>query len=344
VTLETIQLPLSDPTWGAFARSCSSALPFHHPSWGLLLANCYGYRPLALAVVDNHGEIVGGMPVLDVQRPFSSRRYVSLPFTDYCPILAKPTDTETSVAQSLIGAAATLPLDALEVRAALPTSEGVYSSVQAVRHTLELSADSESVARGISKHHRRNIRRAEQSDLRLRFGTGVRDMAVFYRLHLLTRQRQGVPVQPWHFFESLALMLEREHLGYIALVYRDEAPVAAAVFMTWQRVLIYKYGASDPEFWELRPNNFLFWQAIRWGCEHGFGLFDWGRTDLDNSGLREFKSGWGAREEQLVYSVIADRPPAAGSGRAERAMATVIRRSPTWVCRAMGEVLYRYAA
>jgi hypothetical protein len=108
--------------------------------------------------------------------------------------------------------------------------------------------------------------------------------------------------------------------------------------------MIYKYGASDPTAWEHRPNNLLFWQAIRWGCAHGMRLLDWGRTDFDNSGLREFKSGWGAREEPLAYSVVADRPPVPATGRIGRAMAPVIRRSPPWVCQALGEFLYRFAA
>jgi CelD/BcsL family acetyltransferase involved in cellulose biosynthesis len=318
-------------------------LAFHHPSCGALLADCYGYRSFALVVCDESERIVGGMPVLDVSRRFGRRRWVSLAFTDYCPLLVQ-SGTEATVVQEIVAAATTLRVDALEVRGALPAGERVHTSAHAVRHTLELSNDPDDVARGISKHHRRNIRRAEQSNLTFRYGTSTQDMGIFYRLHLLTRQRLGVPVQPWHFFESLALMLQREHLGFVMVAYHDESPVAAAVFMTWRDVMIYKYGASDPGFWEHRPNNLLFWQAIRWGCEHGFRLFDWGRTDTDNQGLREFKSGWGAREEPLAYSVIADRPPLQATGRIAPAMATVIRRSPTWVCRAMGEVLYRYAA
>jgi CelD/BcsL family acetyltransferase involved in cellulose biosynthesis len=343
VTLETVQLPLSDAAWSAFVRGCPTALPFHHPSWGGLLATCYRYRPLALAVLDRTGEIVGGMPALDVRRPFGGRRYISLPFTDYCPLLSAG-ETQAAVTESLITAAATLRLDALEVRGALPASERVHTSAQAVRHTLELSDDPEAVARGISKRHRRNVRRAEQANLSVSFSTSARAMGTFYRLHLLTRQRLGMPVQPWHFFESLAQTLQREQLGFVAVAHRAEFPIAAAVFMTWQGVMIYKYGASDPGFWEHRPNNLLFWQAIRWGCEHGLRMLDWGRTDLHNTGLREFKSGWGAHEEPLAYSVIAERPPVPAPARIGRAMGTVIRRSPTWVCRAIGEALYRYAA
>jgi CelD/BcsL family acetyltransferase involved in cellulose biosynthesis len=343
VTYETVELAPSDPAWVSFVEHSPDALPFHHPSWASLLAECYAYRPFVLAVLGATGDILGGVPALEVSRPFGRRRWVSLPFTDYCPLLAK-SGAQAAVARAIVGAASAQRVDALEVRAALPQGERVHTSVCAVRHTLALASDPGTVMARISKHHRRNIRRSEQSDLRIRFGSSTRDMAVFYQLHLMTRKRLGVPAQPWRFFELLAHVLRREQLGFVLLAYLDQSPVAAAVFLAWRDVLVYKYGASDPQFWEHRPNNLLFSQAIRWGCEQGYTTFDWGRSDLDQQGLREFKSGWGANEEPLAYSAVCDRPPVTGSGRVGRAMATVIRRSPTWVCRAMGQVLYRYAA
>jgi hypothetical protein len=128
------------------------------------------------------------------------------------------------------------------------------------------------------------------------------------------------------------------------LAYSGSIPVAGAVFLTWNGTVVYKYGASDPDYWKLRPNHLIFWTAIRWACEHGYRVFDFGRTDLDNQGLRDFKSGWGATERPLVYSLLADRPPKPPSGRLSHALEEVIRRSPPWVCRAVGELLYKYAA
>ncbi len=338
--LQVEQLPLTDPRWNGFVDSHPAALPFHHPSWATLLAACYAYRAFALVMRDMQGDIAGGLPVLEVRKPLGGRRYISLPFTDYCPPLTVQ-GSEPEVTRTLVDTTAALRLDALEVRDALAPAAGVHTTTQAVRHVLDLTGD---VERGISKHHRRNIRKAEQSSLTVRFSTSPSDMEAFYRLHLLTRQRLGVPIQPWRFFESLAAVLQREKLGFVGVVSRGDSPVAAAVFMTWRNVMIYKYGASHPAFWELRPNNLLFSRAIHWGCDRGFRLFDWGRTDFDNQGLREFKSGWGASEELLRYSVIATRPPAVAAGRITRAITPVIQRSPAWVCRAMGEVLYRYAA
>lgn len=340
---DTLELALSDPDWATFVENSPAALPFHHPSWGKLLAECYGYRPFALAVRGSDGVIVGGLPVLDVRRPFGRRSWVSLPFTDYCPLLAEPR-AQAAVTQAIVDAATAQRVDDLEVRGALPPGERVHTSVRAVRHTLHLVNDPEAVLARVSKHHRRNIRRAEQSGVRIRLSTDVTDMASFYRLHVSTRQRLGVPVQPWHFFASLAQVLQETQLGFVLLAHIDRTPVAAAVFLAWRGVLVYKYGASDPAFWHARPNNLLFSHAIRWGCERGYTTFDWGRSDFENHGLRQFKSGWAADEQPLVYAVVTDHLPIAGSGRLRRAMATFIRRSPTWVCRGMGEVLYRYAA
>jgi hypothetical protein len=84
---------------------------------------------------------------------------------------------------------------------------------------------------------------------------------------------------------------------------------------------------------------------MRSACQEGYRWFDFGRTDLSDTGLRDFKAGWAAEEEPLVYSLLAKRAPAKkGSGHALAMARAVLRRSPAWVCRASGELLYRYAA
>ena len=57
--------------------------------------------------------------------------------------------------------------------------------------------------------------------------------------------------------------------------------------------MIYKFGASDHNAWPQRPNHALFWSAIRWACDNNLSLYDFGRANLDNEGLRTFKSNWG---------------------------------------------------
>jgi lipid II:glycine glycyltransferase (peptidoglycan interpeptide bridge formation enzyme) len=213
-------------------------------------------------------------------------------------------------------------------------------------HTTALSLDPEAVFRRFKQSQvQRNIRRAEKEGVTVHVGTTWENMQLFYGLHINTRRRQGVPVQPIGYFRSLWKNLVSEGLGFIALAYHHKQLLAAAVFLHWKKTITYKYGASDSRFWGLRPNNLIMWQAIRWGCENGYQVFDWGRTDLEDEGLRDFKLGWGSEEKMLQYTILADRPPhPAGQGRLRKAMKIVIQHSPTWVCRVMGELFYRFAA
>jgi lipid II:glycine glycyltransferase (peptidoglycan interpeptide bridge formation enzyme) len=130
-------------------------------------------------------------------------------------------------------------------------------------------------------------------------------------------------------------------LGFVLLAYKEEVCLAGGVFLHWDHMLTYKYSASSGVDLQLRPNDLLLWAAIRWGCEHGYTLLDMGRTDLIDTGLRQFKNRWGATETHLTYSILCDGPMRPTGDRMMKAMETVIHHSPLWVCQAMGELLYR---
>jgi lipid II:glycine glycyltransferase (peptidoglycan interpeptide bridge formation enzyme) len=167
---------------------------------------------------------------------------------------------------------------------------------------------------------------------------------VFYALHVETRRRLGVPVQPRRFFQLLWEELVAPGLGYVLVAEAESKAVAAAVFLSWNGNTIYKFGASDPQARHARPNNLLFWHAIRHAIERRDRTLDFGRSELDQDGLRAFKAGWGSDEEPLVYSHLADRAPGSTVRRASGLLEPAIRRSPRWVTRFLGELLYRHAA
>lgn len=312
-------------------------MPFHHPAWATLLADCYGFSAFALAVADERGGLVAGVPVIETRSPLRRRRWVSLPFTDVCPPLGSG-DLGAALDEERRRAG----IPRLEVRDELPEGQ---TRATAVLHTLELQESSDAL---FSRFHpsqvQRNIRRAEKEGVRVRHGASAEDLVdVFYSLHLRTRRRQGVPVQPKRFFRLLWERMIEPGLGFVSLAESEGEPVAGAVFLRWGEAATYKFGASDPEWLRLRPNHLIFWDAIRMLAADGVRTLDFGRTELENEGLRRFKSGWGAEETPLVYTVFGDAPQA-GRDRAGQALGAVIRRSPPWVCRGLGELLYKYAA
>jgi len=338
--MELTRLELDDPRWRGFVSSHADATPFHHPRWAAFLAECYGMHAFALAQLGPDGEVAAGLPVIEVSR-LRRRRWISLPYTDRLAPLAGA-DGADRLAHALAADRRSAGVDAVELRAGLG---GAFAEDAAWLHLLRLDPDPDVVAKGMRSNVGRNIRKAERSGVEVRAGTSADDLAgAFYRLHVATRRRQGVPVQPRRFFTLFWERLIEPGIATVLLGHVDGAPVAGAVFMTWNGTTIYKFGASDPAFAEYRVNNLVMWRGIQDACAAGSHTFDFGRTDDGHEGLRGFKRSWGAEELRLTYSTLADAAPEAGSGRAEAVLGAVLRRSPPVMTRLAGELLYRFAA
>lgn len=333
------RLELRDPRWVAFVTRHPDASFYNHPEWSQLIAECYRYPGFVLALTNDDGTVGAGLPVFEVRSPLGRRRWVSTPFTDYCPLLSSQPEIATALVDELRSAA----VPRFEVRAALGEHPGIQARVVGVRHRLTLGSDAEAVRRGFSHMHQKNIRVAQRARVTMRRGSSPTDIDTFYALHLRTRRRQGVPIQPRRFFDMLAALLQRGH-GFISTAYWNDIPIASAVFFAWNGVIIEKYAASDERYWSYCPNNMLNWTEIKWACENGFHTFDWGRIGADQLGLRHFKQGWGAVEEPVAYSYIGAAAPVSDTSAIHNALSLIIRRSQPWVCRAFGEIFYRYAA
>jgi CelD/BcsL family acetyltransferase involved in cellulose biosynthesis len=344
-------LDIDDPRWVDYVCGHPAATPFHHQSWVGLVSESYRFPAFAAAVLDTRGDVIAGIPIVEVRHRPSRPRWVALPFTDHCPPLVTTADGEAALQAGLRYALASSGARSMEVRGELP---GVPAHQVGVRHLLRLDRDEGAVFAGFhASQVKRNIRRAQRAHVTVRPGTREQDLTeTFYRLHLMTRRRQGVPVQPRRFFVMLWHRVLAQGYGTVLIAEHDGRPVAAAVFLRYNATLIYKYGASDAAAWSLRPNHALFWHAIRDGCAAGDSWLDWGRSDVGNHGLRAFKASWGAEELPLVHSVLRADGAASGSrtgrrlapSRASTAAGALISHSPPLVCRIAGRTLYRYTA
>jgi len=148
---------------------------------------------------------------------------------------------------------------------------------------------------------RRAIRKAERSNLTAQVDRTRGGVGDFYRLHVQTRRRHGLPPQPVSFFLNIHEHIIKTGLGFVVLARRGPRPIAAAVFFRFGKNAVYKYGASDKKFQEFRPNNLVMWQGIRRVAREGAEKLHFGRTDFENDGLRRFKLSWDTHEESIDY-------------------------------------------
>jgi CelD/BcsL family acetyltransferase involved in cellulose biosynthesis len=332
--------PIADARWRRFVDGRGEALAFHHPAWLELLRAEYRYPAAACCLLGRDGP-VAGLPLSLVNSRIGGRRIVAVPFADLCPPLGDPAHA-APLARALdelrrrMGAR-------LEVRGPLPAEVGADAGAPFLHHVVPLAADPAEVARGFRRGSvMQGVRRASRKGLVAEMGRDRAALAAFYRLHARTRSHQGVPTQPRSFILGLERLFE-QGLGFVLLVRSGPDPVAAGVFLHHARTLVYKYGASDRSALGLRPNNLLFWEAIRWGCEHGFACLDLGRIEPAQQSLREFKLSWGAEERELRYMHLGGGVDGRRGGAALQALEAVLRRTPPAASRLAGELLYRFA-
>ncbi len=340
-----IRFGLSDPShpaWTSFIEGNENSSIFHHPEWLRCLSDAYGYRARIVGLWESE-RIVAGFPVTFISSPLTGRRWVGVPFSDHCT----PLCGSESLSELLVSGAKALVSSGrapqIEVRGMFPGDPLDFdaSPTTAVLHTLNLADDPGVVFSTFKKTRvQQCVERAYRQGARIRHETSYPALRTFYRLHVETRRRHGVPVQPLRYFNLLWKHLIRRGLGFVVTAYHAGSPVASSIFLVWNRKVIYKYSASDHRAWKLSPNHAVLWHAIEWGCLNGQALFDFGRTDVENGGLRAFKSGWGTVESDLRYTYVGGQKGAtSGLGSS---LSGLLRRLPSVAVRSVGELLYEH--
>jgi CelD/BcsL family acetyltransferase involved in cellulose biosynthesis len=333
---------LSDQDWMEFIGAHPDAMIFHHPAWIKSLADSYGYRPFIVGVRSDDNRLRAGIPVMEINSPLTGRRWVSLPFSDFCSPLYTTDNEEVKrqIAENILALAKDARMSDVELRGIYSDHSALLEDSHFVTHEVPLESDTDKVFSQLHSMHRRNVKTARSKDVQIVWGNTREHLEEFYKLHLHSRRRQGVPIQPWKFFDTLRKNLFEQNLGFLLLAYHNQQCIAGSVFLHWQKTLTYKYGASLPDENRVRPSNLVMWTAIEWGCNNGFEKLDLGRTAPANKGLRAFKERWGAQEYPVTYTHLANHKKKAQSGRLMDILSMIIRKSPLWVCRLTGELLY----
>jgi len=336
---------------------------FHQSAWVHVLAQTYGYKPLFLAQV-KAGEAGGSkaasilldpaasarppttalLPLLEINSALTGRRGVSLPFTDACEPLGRDLEDIRRLVTAAVEWAHAHSWRRLELRGGSEAFPELPPATTFYGHTLDLTPSESDLLKQTDSAVRRAIRKAEQSGVTVEFSSSPEAVETFYRLLAYTRRRHGVPPQPFTFFHNLQRRILAPGQGTIATATFNGQPIASALYLFAGQSVIYKYGASDERHQQVRANNLVMWRAISTFARQGYTTLDFGRTSLDNPGLRSFKLSWGTREtteHYLLYDCKTRRwitTPDRSTGWHTR----FFQRLPLPLSRLIGSLLYRH--
>jgi hypothetical protein len=343
----SFDLEIIDPTkyegWDEILLSAQGYSFFHSCAWAKVLYESYQYKPLYFTAIEN-GCLKTLVPVMEVSSFLTGKRGVSLPFSDYCePIISNGVSFK-DVFEGIMKYGKGSGWKYLELRGGQQYLPDALTSATYLSHILELSRNEEETFLSFRDSTKRNIKRAISEGVEARICNSLESVAEFYRLNLMTRKRHGLPPQPFYFFEKVFDHIILKNLGFIVLAYFQDTPVAGAVYFHFGRKAVYKYGASDMNYQHLRANNLVMWEAVKWYSENGHKSLHLGRTEPENRGLIQFKSGWEAYEQQIAYyrydfergNFVPSSPKVTGFHN------KIFKKTPIYVLNKVGGLLYRH--
>lgn len=336
--------PTADPAWDSMLLGCPGATVFHTSAWARVLIDSYGFRPFYFATHAEGSGLKELLPVMEIRSRLTGVRGVSLPFSDS----GHPFSTDAGGFSDLVSDALDFGRSRgwkyLELRGGGEYLSGLPCSVEYLEHVLRLDRPEDDIFRTFRTNMKRNIRKAANDGVSVEFSDSPESVAAYYRLHCITRKSHGLPPQPLSFFLKIREHLLAKGMGFVALARSGGDIVAGAVYLTFGEKMLYKFGASNNEGKRLRANNLVMWEAIRRGIQGGMKELSFGRTDKEQTGLLEYKRGFGTEEKPLRYYRHDVRTGSLlpSSSLGSNRLSGVFRRMPIPVSRFMGTLLYRH--
>lgn len=338
--------PVTDPRWRALATGPDAGL-FTSPPWIAAVCGTYGFIAQSRIAVDAAGAPVGGVAWVTVDDA-RGRRLLSLPFSDRADPPVPDTATWDLLFDDLsAGETAPYTLRCLDHS---PAASGARLDEvgAAAWHGTPLDTDLDELHRRIASQSRRNIKASARAGVRVEVRDDLEAVRIMHGLHVrLRKNKYGLLAQPQEFFERIWQEFAPDGHCHTLLAIVDDEVIAAALFLEWNGVLYYKFGASLQEHLQVRPNDAIYWTGIQQGVERGLRLVDWGLSDLDQPGLVGFKRKWATEEHRLLTlrSGTVERTPAQQEfGDALGGLTKLLTDEavPDDVTARAGALLYRY--
>ncbi len=292
--------PLEFPNWDDLLLSHKDSNFFHSSSWARVLSESYKYKPLYFTAIEN-GKISVCIPIMEVKSLFTGKRGIALPFSDYCHPIASERSHFQEVLKKIIEHGKHSGWKYIEFRGGKRYFLDEQPSISFYSHTLELTPDDKKLLATFRSSTKRNIKKAIKEGVEVNSYHSISAVKEFFRLNCLTRKDHGLPPQPYNFFQKIYEHIVSQKLGFVILASYRKRNISASIFLHTGDKAIYKYGASDKNYQNLRANNLVMWEAIKYYAQNGFKIFDFGITELENSGLLQFKRGWGVNEKIMSY-------------------------------------------
>lgn len=301
--------------WNEIIAKCPYSEALHTYEWHNALKYSFKQmKPLYLTVKDDYGNIVSVMPCFIFQPIPMIKSLSSVPWTLPGGILIiSEVDVQAlikSVCQKideiadqnrLMEITITLPVNFDEKIVNEFISNGFINQENRFTHILDLDKGYDFVWNAYNKRVRGAVRKAEKTGVIVRETEDEKDMIAFYKMYIEMMRRFGSTPKPY----SLLRYLQISPIARLVVAELNGNIIAGLLFLHFNRYVRLWCETSDTNFLSYRPNNAIINYIIKWSCENGYKLVDFGASPIGNDGLVAFKEEWGAKMQwfKTLYKV-----------------------------------------
>ena len=335
-------VPGEDARWDAFVRDHPDGSFFLLSGWRKVVHDVFRHQPHVL-IAERGGEWVGVLPLFWTKSMFLGNNLVGVPYGVYGGMLWYDEESRAALLAHAEALGRQLNAGFVELRSLKNVQPDLPMSELYVTFRKRLPADADAVMPSIPKKARAEVRRAMN-----KFGMtcDVEDsIDAFYDLFARNKRQLGSPSLPKHWFQALV-----DEFGgkVIVHVVRDEQGQAVSAVMSFAHgdTLCAYYSGALLEARKTGVNDFVYCKIMEWAVNHGFSVFDFGRSRAD-TGAAKFKKHMGFESEPLNYQYLlvgvdAKLPEFHPSNPKLGAAQRVWRRLPLWISSRLGSRLSRH--
>lgn len=165
--------------------------------------------------------------------------------------------------------------------------------------------DFEIVWNNFKQKVRNNYRKAEKNGLNSKIyleNITPEIIDSFYDIYIKTMQRNSAAKNyfyPKEYFKNLAVNNKNKVL--IAIVYKENIAISAELIIINKDTLYSYLGGTLSEYFELRPNDFLKIEVMKWAIKNSkqYYILGGGRKDFD--GLYKYKKSFFPKDEDVIF-------------------------------------------
>ena len=285
-----------EKAWDSYVHKSSSSTFYHQLGWRNVVKKTYKHKPIYLVAKEN-GEIRGVLPLFLMRSVIFGKKLVSVPFAPYGGACADNETIENALIEEAKRITEGYGVDYLELRNVITKqkSDLIVKTLQ-VTSVLDLGFNPDIIWKKMKRDKRRGIKKAKEANLEIIWGPeGLRD---FYGIYTKTMWHLGTPVHSINFFENIIHEFP-DNADIITVKYKNKA-IASIFLLFFKEVAISGWSGSLREYSRLYPNNFAYWEVLKYCCKKGYKFFDFGRS-MPNSGIHKFKESFGAETKYLYY-------------------------------------------